>query len=102
VNWKLGIDYFIGEWFAVVTLASVGTLLYGSTRGFLLTVCRKIQRGGQIDVIIKRSSGASAVMAGRGGKKGSFGGIGASTSFGGAESSGVPERGYSDLGSASR
>lgn len=84
----------------VFTLASAGALLYGATRDFLLTVWRKAQRGRQIDVTIKRSSWTSAVMAGRG-KKGSFGGIGTATSFGGAESSGVPERGYSGVGSAS-
>lgn len=88
----------IGGWFPVFTLASAATLLYGVTRGFLVRLCRsKTHRGGEIDVIIKRSFRASAVMAGRGDKQGSFGGIGTSTSFGGAD-----RGGYRDLDSSSR
>jgi hypothetical protein len=101
-GWKDFLGHVVG-WFAVRTLASAGTVLYGSARGLLLTACKETQRGGQIDAIIRRGCSASAVMAGRGGgRRGSFGGIGTGASFRGVESSGLSGGGFSVSGSTSR
>lgn len=102
VKSKLRIEYHVVGWFTVRILASAGTVLYGSARSLLLTAYKETQRGRQIDVIVKRAYCASAAMSGRGGKRGSFGGIGTGASFRGADSSGVPEGGYNVSGSTSR